>query len=122
MAIRSITPFLWFDKEAEEAANYYLPLFPNSRINQVSRYGDSGPGPKGSAMVVSFELMGQKLLALTAPGSAAMHQVMARELARHGDTDPAIANYREAIKINPQLSGLHSELGDAGSRDSSGWS
>ena len=51
-------------------------------------------------------------LALTAPGSAEMHQVMARELARHGDTDPAIANYREAIRINPQLPGLHSELGD----------
>ena len=51
-------------------------------------------------------------LALTDPGSAEMHQMMARELARHGDTDPAIANYREAIKINPQLPGLHSELGD----------
>jgi cytochrome c-type biogenesis protein CcmH/NrfG len=51
-------------------------------------------------------------LALTDPGSAEMHQVMARELARHGDTDPAIANYREAVKINPQLPGLHSELGD----------
>ena len=64
MAIRSITPFLWFETQAEDAANYYLPLFPNSRIIQVSRYGDAGPGPKGSAMVVSFELMGQKLLAL----------------------------------------------------------
>src|ERR1700751_2540846 len=51
-------------------------------------------------------------LALTDPGSAEMHQGMARELARDGDTDPAIANYREAIKINPQLPGLHSELGD----------
>jgi tetratricopeptide (TPR) repeat protein len=51
-------------------------------------------------------------LALAAPTSAEMHQVMARELARHGDTDPAIANYREAIKINPQLPGLHTELGD----------
>ena len=51
-------------------------------------------------------------LALTDPGSAEMHQVMARELSRHGDTDPAIANYREAIAINPRLPGLHSELGD----------
>lgn len=51
-------------------------------------------------------------LALTAPGSAEMHQVMARELARHGDTGPAIANYREAIAINSRLPGLHSELGD----------
>jgi tetratricopeptide (TPR) repeat protein len=51
-------------------------------------------------------------LALAAPESAEMHQVMARELARHGDTDPAIANYREAIRINPRLPGLHYELGD----------
>jgi cytochrome c-type biogenesis protein CcmH/NrfG len=51
-------------------------------------------------------------LALSDPGSAEMHQVMARELSRHGDTDPAIANYREAIAINPRLPGLHSELGD----------
>jgi cytochrome c-type biogenesis protein CcmH/NrfG len=60
------------------------------------------------------DLAGRSILtlALTAPDSAEMHQVMARELARHGDTDPAIANYRDAIKINPQQPGLHSELGD----------
>jgi cytochrome c-type biogenesis protein CcmH/NrfG len=51
-------------------------------------------------------------LALTAPNSAQMHQVMARELARHGDEAPAIANYREAIKIDPNLSGVHFELGN----------
>lgn len=51
-------------------------------------------------------------LALTAPNSAQMHQVMARELARHGDEAPAIANYREAIKIDPKLSGVHFELGN----------
>jgi len=51
-------------------------------------------------------------LALTAPNSAQMHQVMARELARHGDEAPAIANYREAIKIDPKLSGVHVELGN----------
>jgi tetratricopeptide (TPR) repeat protein len=51
-------------------------------------------------------------LALSAPNSAEMHQVMARELARHGDNDPAIANYREAIKLNPKLPGVHFELGD----------
>jgi len=51
-------------------------------------------------------------LALSAPGSAEMHQVMARELARHGDEEPAIANYREAIRMDPQRLGLHSELGN----------
>ncbi|MGC2299262.1 MAG: tetratricopeptide repeat protein, partial [Acidobacteriaceae bacterium] len=51
-------------------------------------------------------------LALSAPDSAEMHQVMARELARHGDNAPAIANYREAIRLNPKLPGAHFELGD----------
>jgi predicted 3-demethylubiquinone-9 3-methyltransferase (glyoxalase superfamily) len=64
MAIKSISPFLWFNSEAEEAANLYISLFPNSRITKVSRYGDAGPGPKGSAMAVGFELSGQRLSAL----------------------------------------------------------
>jgi predicted 3-demethylubiquinone-9 3-methyltransferase (glyoxalase superfamily) len=64
MTIKSISPFLWFDSQAEEAANLYVSLFPNSRIVHVSRYGDAGPGPKGSAMAVNFELSGQRLTAL----------------------------------------------------------
>ena len=59
-----ITPFLWFDTQAEEAANFYVSLFKNSRILDVSRYGDAGPGPKGSVMVVSYELDGQRFTAL----------------------------------------------------------
>ena len=61
---QKITPFLWFDTQAEDAANHYVSLFPNSRIKQVSRYGDAGPGPKGSVMVVSFEIAGLALTAL----------------------------------------------------------
>ena len=64
MTIKSITPFLWFDACAEEAANYYVSLFPDSKITNISRYGDAGPGPKGSVMVVAFQLCGQPLLAL----------------------------------------------------------
>lgn len=64
MAIQSITPFLWYDREAEDAAKFYVSLFGNSRITHVSRYGDAGPGPKGSVMVVDFELEGQRLTAL----------------------------------------------------------
>jgi predicted 3-demethylubiquinone-9 3-methyltransferase (glyoxalase superfamily) len=64
MTIKSITPFLWFDTQAEDAANFYVSLFPNSKITHVSRYGDTGPGPKGSVMVVAFELNGRPLLAL----------------------------------------------------------
>jgi predicted 3-demethylubiquinone-9 3-methyltransferase (glyoxalase superfamily) len=64
MALRAITPFLWFDREAEAAAKFYVSLFPDSRITQVSHYGDAGPGPKGSVMVVSFELQGRRFTAL----------------------------------------------------------
>jgi len=62
--IQKIKPFLWFDGRAEEAANFYTGIFNNSRIVNVSRYGDAGPGPKGSAMSVTFELEGQTFLAL----------------------------------------------------------
>ena len=59
-----ITPFLWFDNQAEEAAQFYVSIFPNSKITEVSRYGDAGPGAAGSAMVVAFELDGSPFLAL----------------------------------------------------------
>jgi uncharacterized glyoxalase superfamily protein PhnB len=59
-----VTPFLWFDGQAEEAAAFYVSLFPNSRITNVTRHGGAGPGPKGSAMTVSFELDGRPFIAL----------------------------------------------------------
>jgi predicted 3-demethylubiquinone-9 3-methyltransferase (glyoxalase superfamily) len=59
-----ITPFLWFDTQAEEAANLYVSVFPRSRILDVTRYGEAGPGPKGTAMTVRFELDGQQFIAL----------------------------------------------------------
>jgi predicted 3-demethylubiquinone-9 3-methyltransferase (glyoxalase superfamily) len=63
-AKQKITTFLWFDKEAEEAANHYISIFGNSKIVSVSRYGDAGPGPKGTAMTVTFQLEGQQFIAL----------------------------------------------------------
>ncbi len=59
-----ISPCLWFDGRAEEAANHYVSIFENSRITAVSRYGDVGPGPKGSVMTVAFELDGQPFTGL----------------------------------------------------------
>ncbi len=59
-----ITPFLWFDSQAEEAAKFYTSVFKNSRIKAVTHYGESGPGPKGSVMTVAFELDGQDFVAL----------------------------------------------------------
>jgi predicted 3-demethylubiquinone-9 3-methyltransferase (glyoxalase superfamily) len=62
--MQKITPFLWFDSQAEEAANYYVSVFRNSRIRRTARYGDAGPGPKGSVMTVEFELDGNEFVAL----------------------------------------------------------
>jgi predicted 3-demethylubiquinone-9 3-methyltransferase (glyoxalase superfamily) len=62
--IQKITPFLWFDHQAEEAAGFYASIFPNSKIVKVVRYGKAGPGPPGSAMTVEFQLEGQTFVAL----------------------------------------------------------
>src|SRR5207244_744507 len=62
--MQRIVPFLWFDSNAEEAANFYVSIFKGSKIVNTSRYGEAGPGPKGSVMVVTFELDGQELMAL----------------------------------------------------------
>ena len=62
--MQKITPFLWFDTQAEEAANFYVSVFPNSRILGIARYGESGPRPAGSVMTVAFEIEGQEFTAL----------------------------------------------------------
>ena len=61
-----ITPFLWFDTQAEEAAKFYTSIFKNSKILRTARYGEAGPGPKGSVMTVEFSLDGQAFIALNA--------------------------------------------------------
>ena len=62
--MQKITPFLWFDSQAEEAAKFYVSVFGNSRILKVVRYGNAGPGPAGSVMTVVFELNGTQFTAL----------------------------------------------------------
>ena len=62
--MQKIRPFLWFDKEAEQAAKLYVSIFKNSRVTDVTRYGASGPGPAGSVMTVAFVLDGPELIAL----------------------------------------------------------
>ncbi len=61
---QKITPFLWFDNNAEEAMDFYVSIFENAEVLSISRYGDAGPGPDGSVMVASFRLAGQEFLAL----------------------------------------------------------
>ena len=62
--MQKITPFLWFDNQAEEAVNFYTSVFKNSKMGNIARYGDAGPGPKGSVMTASFQLEGQEFIAL----------------------------------------------------------
>jgi predicted 3-demethylubiquinone-9 3-methyltransferase (glyoxalase superfamily) len=62
--MQKITPFLWFDGKAEEAMNFYISIFKNSKIVSVTRYGEAGPGPKGTVMAATFQLDGQQFFAL----------------------------------------------------------
>jgi len=62
--MQKITPFLWFDDKAEEAANFYTSIFKNSKIVSISRYGEAGPRPEGMVMTVTFRLDGQEFTAL----------------------------------------------------------
>ena len=62
--MQKISPFLWYDKEAEEAVKFYCSIFKESKILKTARYGDAGPGPKGSVMTVQFQLDGQEFTAL----------------------------------------------------------
>jgi predicted 3-demethylubiquinone-9 3-methyltransferase (glyoxalase superfamily) len=63
-SMQKITPFLWFDGKAEEAANFYVSIFKNSKMGKVNRYGDHGPGPKGTVMIATFQIDGQEFIAL----------------------------------------------------------
>ena len=60
----ALTPCLWFDGQAEEAAKFYVSVFPKSKLGRIARYGDAGPGPKGSVMTVAFKVNGQEFLGL----------------------------------------------------------
>ncbi|MGC3982963.1 MAG: VOC family protein [Steroidobacteraceae bacterium] len=62
--MQKITPFLWFDNQAEQAMNFYLSVFKDSKPLKLARYGDAGPGPKGTVMTASFELNGQEFVAI----------------------------------------------------------
>jgi predicted 3-demethylubiquinone-9 3-methyltransferase (glyoxalase superfamily) len=64
--MQKITPFLWYDDKAEEAMNFYVSIFKNSKVLSVARYGEVGPGPKGSVMTATFRLDGQEFIALNA--------------------------------------------------------
>jgi predicted 3-demethylubiquinone-9 3-methyltransferase (glyoxalase superfamily) len=62
--MQKITPFLWFNDQAEEAVNFYASIFKNSRVGSITRYGEAGPGQKGKVMSATFQLAGQEFMAL----------------------------------------------------------
>ena len=62
--MQKITPFLWFDSQAEEAAKFYVSIFKNAKVDNVARYGEAGPGQAGSVLTVNFTLEGQDFIAL----------------------------------------------------------
>ena len=106
MAKQKITTFLWFDHQAEEAANHYVSIFPGSRIVEVARYGEGGPGPKGTAMTVVYELAGQRFIALN--GGPAFEFTEAISLAISCETQQEVDE-------------LWRKLGDGGEEGQCGW-
>lgn len=103
----SVTTFLWFDRNAELAAEFYTSLFPDSRITKVARWGDGGPAPKGSVMTVAFELAGQTFTALN--GGPHYKLTPAVSLAVSCNTQDEIDRYWDAL------------LADGGKPSMCGW-
>lgn len=104
--MQKITTFLWFNDKAEEAANFYVSLFQNSKIDSVSRYGDAGPGAKGSVMTVSFQLEGQKFIALNG--------------GPHFSFTPAISLFVNC-ESQQEVDGLWDKLSEGGRKERCGW-
>jgi predicted 3-demethylubiquinone-9 3-methyltransferase (glyoxalase superfamily) len=102
-----ITPFLWFDDQAEQAAEFYVSMFPNSQIEEVSRYGEGGPGTAGSVMTVRFSLDGNEFMALN--GGPA-----------HYGFDESIS-FLVNCKTEEELDRYWSALTDGGEEIACGW-
>ncbi len=92
---QTITPFLWFDDQAEEAANFYVSIFPNSEVVDVSRYGEAGPRPAGMVMTVTFRLDGLELVALN--GGPEFTFTQAVSFAIHCETQEEVDYYWERL-------------------------
>jgi predicted 3-demethylubiquinone-9 3-methyltransferase (glyoxalase superfamily) len=90
-----ITPFLWFDGQAEEAANFYVSIFPNSKVGSTSRYGEAGPGPKGSVMTIAFDLDGLSFTALN--GGPVFKFTEAISLVVHCETQAEVDHYWDKL-------------------------
>ena len=95
-----VTTFLWFDNNAEEAVNFYVSVFKNSRVVGTSHYGESGPGPKGSVMTIEFELDGERFTALN--GGPTFKFTEAISLVVHCETQEEIDYFWEKLSEGGQ--------------------
>jgi len=104
--MQKITPFLWFNDQAEEAINFYTSIFKNSKIVSLRRYGDAGPGPKGTVMTGTFQIDGQEFYALNG--------------GPHFSFTPAISLF---VNCNSQeeVDDLWEKLSEGGRKDRCGW-
>ena len=104
--MQKITTFLWYNDKAEEAAKFYMSLFKNSKIKEIRRYGDAGPGPKGSVMIVTFQLEGQEFIALNG--------------GPHFSFTPAISLFVNC-DTQEEVDQLWDKLSEGGRKDRCGW-
>jgi predicted 3-demethylubiquinone-9 3-methyltransferase (glyoxalase superfamily) len=104
--MQKITPFLWFDGNAEEARNFYVSIFRKSKVLKVVRYGDAGPGPKGTVMVAAFQLEGQEFQALNG--------------GPHFKFTPAISLF-VSCETQQEVDDLWKRLSEGGREDQCGW-
>jgi predicted 3-demethylubiquinone-9 3-methyltransferase (glyoxalase superfamily) len=106
MTMQKLTTFLWFDHQAEDAMNFYVSVFKNSKVLGVTRYGEAGPGPKGSVMTASFEIEGQPFVALN---GGPMYQFT-----------PAVS-FAINCQTQQEVDELWEKLSDGGSMQQCGW-
>lgn len=104
--MQKITPFLWFDNQAEEAMNFYVSVFKNSKVLSLRRYGDAGPGPKGTVMTATFQLDGQNFMALNG--------------GPHFTFSPAISLYVNC-ETQEEVDDLWEKLSEGGKKERCGW-
>jgi predicted 3-demethylubiquinone-9 3-methyltransferase (glyoxalase superfamily) len=106
MKLNKITPFLWFDKEAEEAMRFYCSVFKNSKPGTITHYGDSGPGPKGSVMTATFELEGLEITLLNGGPIFKLTEA---------------ASLHIACETQGEIDYLWEKLSEGGSKSQCGW-
>jgi predicted 3-demethylubiquinone-9 3-methyltransferase (glyoxalase superfamily) len=97
LAMQKITPFLWFNGKAEEAMNFYVSIFKNSKVKSITRCGEAGPGPKGSVLIATFELAGQEFLALN--GGPQFTITPAISFVVNCESQPEIDEYWEKLSV-----------------------